>query len=70
MVSFHREHGGSTHVRADDPASVARYYELVDGHEVEIVSDTPRRVAVTAAYGDDTLRLTFDDTVRVIDVTR
>lgn len=70
VVSFYSEHGISTHLRADDSRTVKRFYGLLDGHEVEAVSDDPLRIAVTARCADEAITVTFDETVRVVDVSR
>lgn len=70
VASFYDDHGVSTRVRADDIETVTRFYELMAGHEVAVVSEQPLRVEVTVTYNGDEIRLTFDDTVRVTDVHR
>jgi len=70
VVSFYGEHDVSTHVSADDFRTVKRFHALMNGHDVEIVSAEPLRVAVTVRCDGDELRVTFDETVRVVDVTR
>lgn len=69
VVSFYGDHDVSTHVSADDVRTVKRFYALMNSNEVDIVSDAPLRVAVTARCDDDELRVTFDETVRVVDVS-
>lgn len=70
VVSFYDDHGVSTRVRADEVGTVTRFYDLMDEHEVAVVSEEPLRVVVTATYNDDEIQLTFDDTVSVVDVRR
>ncbi len=70
VVAFYDAHGVSTRLRADDPESVSRYYDLVDGHAVDVAAEDPLRVAVTVARDGDEVGLTFDETVRVVDVHR
>lgn len=70
VVSFYDDHGVSTRIRADDVDSVTRFYELMDEHSIDVVSEEPLRVDVTATYDDDEVRVTFDDTVSVVDVHR
>lgn len=68
VVAFYENHGVSTRVRADDPASVQQFFNLMDDHELELVSEEPPRAEVTAAVDGHELRLTFDETVSVVDV--
>lgn len=70
VVGFYDAHGVSTRLRADDPATVARYYDLMEAHAVAVVAEDPLRVTVTVAGDDDEAKLTFDETVRVVDVDR
>jgi len=70
VVSFYDDHGVSTRVRADDVAHAKRVYDLVRDHDVTVVDDAPIRVAVTAERDGEAIRLTFDETVRVVDVDR
>jgi len=70
VASFYDDHGVSTRVRADDFETTKRFYDLMDSHEVELVSAEPPRAEVTVACTDDEMRLTFDDTVRVVGVHR
>ena len=70
VVSFYDDHGVSTRVRADDVDHVNRIYDLVLDHDVALIDEDPIRVAVTVSWDDETIRLTFDETVRVVDVDR
>lgn len=70
VVSFYDDHGVSTRLRADDFESTTRIADFMDDHEMELASSDPPRVAVSAAIEDDEVQLTFDETVRVIDVQR
>lgn len=70
VISFYEEHGISTRLRADDIETVNRFYELLDGHEVEVVSEEPLRIEVTISHDKDEIRLLFDDTVKVVDIRR
>jgi hypothetical protein len=69
VVSFYGDHDVSTHVSADDFRTVRRFYALMNGHDVELLSAEPIRVAVTVRCDDDQLRVTFDETVRAVDVS-
>lgn len=70
VVSFYDDHGVSTRVQADDIETVNRFYELMDGHEVTLVSEDPPRAEVAVDYAEDEMQLTFDDTLSVVDVCR
>lgn len=70
VASFYDDHGVSTRVRADDVETVRRLYDLMDGHEVAVVSEEPLRVEVSVTYDGDEIRLTFDDAVHVVNVRR
>lgn len=70
VISFYDDHGVSTRVQADDPESARRVYSLIYDHEWERLSEDPPRIAVTAARDGDEIRLTFDETVSVVDVQR
>lgn len=68
VQGFYASHGVSTRIHADDCESVKRVFGLMDAHDVKIVSEESSRAAVTASIDDDTVRLTFDETARVVDV--
>lgn len=70
VVSFYDDHGISTRIRADDVETVYRFYALLDGHEVEVVTEEPLRIEVTVIQDGDEIRLVFDDTVNVVDIRR
>jgi DNA-binding transcriptional ArsR family regulator len=70
VASFYDDHGISTRVHADEFDTVKRVYDLMDDHAVELVSVEPARAGVTATCDSDEIRLTFDETVRVVDVDR
>lgn len=70
VASFYDDHGVSTRVRADDVGTVTRFYNLMDEHEITIVSEEPLRVVVTATYNDDKIQVAFDDTVSVVNAQR
>lgn len=69
-ISFYDDHGVSIRFRADDFESVKRGFDLVDAHEMDLVAEDPPRVDVTIDHDGDDLRLTFDETVTVVDVRR
>jgi len=70
VVSFYDDHGVSTRVQADDFESAKRVYDLIYDYELERLSEDLPRVAVTAELDGDEVRLTFDETVSVVDVQR
>jgi hypothetical protein len=70
VVAFYDDHGVSTRLQAGDFESATRVYDLVDDHELDVVAEDPPRVTVTAAVDGDEVRLTFDETVDVVDVVR
>ncbi len=66
-AAFYHDHGITTRFRASDPESVRRVVGLMDGQEIEIVSEDPLETTVIAACGDETLALTFDESANIID---
>lgn len=70
VVAFYHDHGVSTQLHADDFERVQRVMELMENHEIAVVSEDPPRVDVTVAYEGDQLRLTIDETVTVVDVSQ
>ncbi len=70
VVAFYDDHGVSTRVRVDDVDNATLVYELGLEHEVRVVDEDPLRVVVTASHDGETIRLTFDESVRVVDVAR
>lgn len=70
VVSFYDDHGVSTRVQADDFESARRAYALIYDHDWERLSEDPPRIAVAASRDGDEIRLTFDETVSVVDVQR
>lgn len=70
VISFYDDQGVSTRVRADDVEHAKRVYDLALGHDVTVVDEDPIRVAVTASCEGESIRLTLDGTVRVVDVSR
>jgi DNA-binding transcriptional ArsR family regulator len=69
-IAFYENHGTSTRWRADDVGSVTRVGDLLETHEMEFVSEDPPRVVVTVPADGDELRLTFDESVSVVEVSR
>lgn len=70
VVSFYDDHDVSIRVRADDYEAAKRVHDLMDDHAESVVSEDPPRVAVTVEYAGDEIRLTFDETVHVVEVDR
>lgn len=68
VISFYDDHGVSTRVQADDFESAKRVYSLVYDHELDLISREPPRIAVTASFDGDEIRLTFDESVTVVNV--
>jgi hypothetical protein len=70
VIAFYEEHETSTRIRADDPESIRRVFDLMDDQEVQILAEDPPQSAVTASVGNDEIRLTFDETATVVRVSR
>lgn len=70
VIGFYANRGISTRLHADDFERVRQVFDLMDDHRVEVISEEPPRAEVTASLDDDEVRLTFDETARVIDVSR
>lgn len=70
VISFYDDHGVSTRVHAGDVESAKRVSNLVDDHELDLVSQNPPRVTVTAALDGDEICVTFDETASVVDMRR
>jgi len=70
VVSFYDDHDVSTRLRAEDFESARRVHDLVEDHDLDVISENPTRVTVTASIEDDEIRLTFDETASVVDVVR
>jgi len=70
VISFYDDHGESIRLRADDFENARRVFDLMHGHEMELLSEEPPRVQVTAAIDGDEVKLTFDETASVATVVR
>ena len=70
VVALYENHGISTRFHGDDPESARRLFDLMTGHEEELVSDDPLRIAVKVAVDDDIVSVTFDETASIVDVRR
>lgn len=69
VVAFYHDHGVSVRIHADHLDRARRLFEHMHDHEMELVATTPPEVAVTVSMDDETIRLTFDETVSVVDVS-
>lgn len=70
VSSFYDDHGVSTRVQAGDFESARRVYGLIYDHEWVRRSEAPPRIDVVASRDGDSIRVTFDDTVAVVDIQR
>lgn len=70
VVGFYDAHGVPTRVRADDVESVRRAFDLMNDHEVTVVSTEPPEATVLVSLDGDERVLTFDASARVTDVRR
>ena len=70
VISFYDDHGVSIRFCADDFEGVTRGFDLMDAHEMDLISTDPPQVTVTITYEGDDFGLTFDETVTVVDVQR
>ena len=70
VVALYEDHGVSTRVHTEDLGSARRLFDLMTGHERDLVSEDPLRIAVTASVGDDDVRVTLDETASIVDVQR
>lgn len=70
VVAFYYDHGLSVRMHADHLDRARRILTQMHDHEMDVVATSPPRVAVTATMDDETIRLTLDETVDVVDVDR
>lgn len=70
VIAFYDDHGVETRFRADDVEGVRRVFELMDAIDVELVAEDPPRAAVIVTHGADEIRLTFNESVSVVDIDR
>jgi hypothetical protein len=68
VVAFYHDHGLPIRIHADRLDRARRIFDRMHDHEMELVSTSPPAVAVTATMDDDEIRLTFDESVSVVDV--
>ncbi len=70
VIGFYVNHGVSTRIRADDIESVQRVFDLMESHEVNLITDDPPRAEIVVSHGSDELRLTLDQAVIVAGTAR
>lgn len=70
VLAFYEELGVSTRWHVSDFESVKHVVKLVTDHEMTLVQEDPPRVRVTITREGDEIRLTFDESVTVVDVRR
>jgi DNA-binding transcriptional ArsR family regulator/ribosomal protein L40E len=70
VTAFYEEHNISTRAHAEDIESVRRVFDLMDAHEVDVVTENPPRAEVTVTSSGEEIRLVFDDTASVAEVHR
>lgn len=70
VISFYHDHGVSTRFQTNDSESLKRGFGRMHSHEMKLVSTDPPQVVVVASLDDDQVRLTFDNSVSVVDVHR
>jgi hypothetical protein len=70
VTSFYDDHGVSIRLQADDFDHTRRVFDHMHDHGMELVSTTPPIAVVTVCMNDEKIRLTFDETVNVVDVCR
>jgi hypothetical protein len=69
VVAFYHDHGVSIRIHAGNLERARRIFDHMHDHGMELVSTTPPEVEVTVSMEDDEIRLTFDETVSVVDVS-
>lgn len=70
VIAFYYDHGISPRWHADEYDGLTYVGGEEPEHETNIVSEDPPQVEVTISLGEENLRVTFDETVTVIDATR
>lgn len=68
VIAFYYDHGVSPRWHAEKHAGFSYVGDHDPDHDLELVSEDPPRVAVTISLDGDELRMTFDETVTVVDV--
>lgn len=69
VIAFYYDHGVSPRWHADEYDGLTYVGNYEPRHETELVSEDPPQVEVTITLDGEELRMTFDETVTVIDVT-
>lgn len=70
VIAFYDDHGISIRIQADEFENAHRAFEYMHDHGMELVSESPPRVQVIAALDGDEIRLTFDETASVVEISR
>jgi hypothetical protein len=70
VIAFYDGHGMSIRIQADEFENAHRTFEYMHNHGMELVSENPPRVQVTATLDGDKIRLTFDETASVVGIDR
>lgn len=70
VITFYETRGVSMRFTAEDFASGIEIESRLEDFGMDIVSVEPPRVEVTAAMDGEVIRLTFDETVSVVDIDR
>ena len=70
VIAFYYEHGVATRWHAEGFKNLSDIGKYDPVYKQEIISDDPPRVAVAITLAGDELRLTFDKSVTVTDVSR
>jgi len=69
VVAFYYHHGVAPQGHTDEHDGLTYVGNQEPDHETELISEEPPQVEVTITLDDEELRLTFDGTVTVTDVT-
>lgn len=70
VTAFFYDHGVTTRWHAEELDGLEHLGEHDPSYELEVVSEDPPQVIVTVTLDSDELRLTFDESVTVIDASR
>lgn len=69
VIAFYYERGIPTQYEIDDVETGRRAWDHFDNKKQELISDDPPRVRVIIPHEGDTLELTLDEDLSVIDIT-
>ena len=70
VIAFLYDRGVTTRWHAEDLDGLEHLGEHDPSYDLEIVSADPHRVSVTVTLDGDNLRVTFDESVAVVDTSR